>query len=143
MMQGGPSTGRWGMIRTGALHPITSQHGDLSPLVPSTVADLDVGTSPDGIKAPQVPMSPHSELRSPGGSVGTGASFQPREHPRSLPSINWAKREFTGELKHFKQNYFPVGMGGVSPRCHVAPRQKESVPEKQNETKVSRPAAAS
>lgn len=75
--------------------------------------------------------------------MGTGASSQPREHPRSLPSINWAKREFTGELKHFKQNYFPVGMGGVSPRCHVAPRQKESVPEKQNETKVSRPAAAS
>ena len=82
---------RSGLSRAGALRPITSRHGDLRPpatLLPNIVADLDVGTSGDGIKLLRSPChlvsGTAAELRSVGGLMGMGASSQSRKHPRSL-----------------------------------------------------------
>lgn len=117
----------------GGFTPITSQHGDLSPVHP----DLDVGMSPDGVKPPQVPLSPRGQ-DSTGAWMRMGSSSQPHKHPKrwqDLPSTNQLKRSFIGQFKDSKQSRFPAGMSGVFPRCHTTPRPND-VPEKQEEEGV-------
>lgn len=114
----------------GGFTPITSQHSDLSLIQP----DLDVGMSPDGIKPPQVPLSPCGR-DSTGGWMRMGSSSQPHEHPRrwqDLPSTNQLKRSFIGQFKDSKQSCSPEGTSGAFPRCHTAPCPSD-IPEKQEE----------
>lgn len=94
----------------GGFTPITSQHGDLSPVHPN----LDVGI---GIKPPQVLLSPYGQ-DSTGGWMGMGSSFQPHKHPRrwqDLPSKKQLKKSFIGQFKDSKQSCFPRGMSSVFP----------------------------
>lgn len=108
----------------GGFTPITSQHGDVSPVHPN----LDVGMSPDGIKPPQIPPSPYGR-DSTGGWMGMGSSSQPHKHPRrwqDLPPTNQLKMSFIGQLKDSKQGCFPEGTSGAFPRCHRTPCPNEN-----------------
>lgn len=89
----------------GGFTPITSQHGDLSPVHPN----LDVGMSPDGIKPPQISPSPYGR-DSTEGWMGMGSSSQPHKHPRrwqDLPSTNQLKMSFIGQLQRFQARLLP------------------------------------
>lgn len=99
-MERGDGLLEWRDQGCGGFTPITSQHGDLSPVHP----DLDVGMSP-----PQVPLSPRGQ-DSTGGWMRMGSSSQPRKHPKrwqDLPSTNQLKRSFIGQFKDSQTKPLP------------------------------------